>query len=64
MTPLVDKLQNEFNNLHKVNVANEKDIAKKFGVMGTPALILLENSTIASYQLGIKNEGFIRKLLA
>ena len=63
MTPVIDKMQKEYKNLHMINVATEMDIAKKIGVMGTPALVLVENNKISSFQLGAKNEPAIRKLL-
>ncbi|MBN2426248.1 MAG: thioredoxin family protein [Calditrichaceae bacterium] len=63
MTPVIDKLQKEFNNIHKIDLAKDMETAKAFGVMGVPALIIVENSTIANYHLGYKSESAIRKLL-
>lgn len=63
MTPLIDTLKKEFKNIHKVNLATEMETGRKFGVMGTPATVVVENSKISSYDLGFKNESFLRKLL-
>jgi len=63
MTPIIEVLTNEFENLHKANLAKDIDIGRAFGVMGTPALIAVENSRIQSYVLGARTEHFIRKML-
>ena len=63
MTPVVDRLKKTYKNIHKVNLATEMDTGRSFGVMGTPALVLVENSEIRSYNLGARNEHFIKKLL-
>ncbi len=63
MTPVVDKLKKEFGNIHKVNLAADMETGRKFGVMGTPATVVVENSKIVSYVLGYKNESYLRNLL-
>lgn len=64
MTPIIGKLQSEFKNIHKINLARDMEVARIFGVLGTPALVKVENQKISSYQLGARNENMIRKLLA
>lgn len=63
MTPVVDRLKESYKNIHKVNLASEMDTGRSFGVMGTPALVLVEDSKIQSYNLGARNEHFIKNLL-
>lgn len=63
MTIVIEKLQKEFKNIHKINLAIDRDAGRIFGVLGTPALIRVENKKISSYQLGARNEAMIRKLL-
>ena len=63
MTPVIDELRKEFSNLFKVNLARDMDIGRNFGVMGTPALVLVEDRKIKSYILGARNRHFIEKLL-
>ena len=63
MTPVIDRLQAEFTNVLKVNLARDMEIGKKFGVMGTPSLVLVENNTIQKFIVGARSEGQIRKLL-
>ncbi|HID39705.1 MAG TPA: thioredoxin [Calditrichaeota bacterium] len=63
MTPVVNELSSEFKNLFKVNLANNMEMGRSFGVMGTPALVLVEDKKIKSYVLGARNRHFIEKLL-
>ena len=63
MTPVVDRLKKEYKNIHKVNLATDMDIGRAFGVMGTPATILVEDQKIKSYNLGSKTEAFLRNLI-
>ena len=63
MTPVIDRLQTEFKNILKINLASDLEIGKKFGIMGTPSLVLVKDNKIQSFVVGAKNETFIRKLL-
>ena len=63
MMPLIDALKEEFKNIHKVNLAIDMEIGREFGVMGTPATVVVENNKITSYTLGHKNTPFLRNLL-
>ncbi|MCD6376947.1 MAG: thioredoxin family protein [Caldisericaceae bacterium] len=63
MTPIIDRLQKEFSNILKINLANDLEIGKQFGVMGTPSLVLVEDQKIRSFVVGARNETAIRKLL-
>ncbi len=63
MGPVIDTLKEEFKTVHKINIATDMDIARKFGVMGTPSTILIENRKISSFLVGAKSESVLRKLL-
>lgn len=63
MTPVVDKLRKENKNVFKINLARQMDMARAFGVMGTPATVLVKNSKIDTYVLGAKTEAYLRGLL-
>lgn len=63
MTPLIDHLRKEFKNIHKVNLATDMDTGRAFGVMGTPATILVEDQKIKSFDLGARKEAFLRNLI-
>lgn len=64
MTPVVDRLKKEFNNIHKVNLSQDMETGRRFGVMGTPATVLVEDGKISSFNLGAKNESYLRNLLS
>lgn len=63
MTPMIDRLRKEFKNIHKVNLAADMDTGRAFGVMGTPATILIEDQKIKSFNLGARTEAFLRNLI-
>ena len=63
MGPVVDALKKEFETVHKINIATDMDIARKFGVMGTPSTVLIEHRKISSFLVGAKSESTLRKLL-
>ena len=63
MTPMVDRLKKEFKNIHKINLATDMDTGRAFGVMGTPATILVEDQKIQSFNLGARTESFLRNLI-
>lgn len=64
MTPVIDRLMREYPNIHKINLSTELEIGRKFGVLGTPATVLVEGQKVRSFNLGAKTEGFLRNLLA
>jgi len=63
MTPVIDRLKKEYKNIHKINLAADMDTGRAFGVMGTPATILVEDQKIKSFNLGAKTESFLRNLI-
>ncbi len=63
VTPIIDKLKQERTNIFKIDASREMKLAQKFGIMGTPATIVVNNEKITEYILGAKSEKSIRKLL-
>jgi thioredoxin 1 len=63
MTPVVEKLQKEFPNLHKINLASDMDTGRKFGVMGTPCTVVVEKGMILNFILGARTEPFLRSII-
>lgn len=63
ITPIIDKMNKEKSNIYKIDVSRDMETSRKFGVMGTPATILVENQKISSYTLGAKSETYLRKLV-
>ncbi len=62
MTPVIDEMKKEKNNVYKINLTRDYNIGKIFGVMGTPATILVNDSKIDQYILGARSERFLRNL--
>ena len=52
VTPLVDELQGRHEGVVKVDVRRNMEIARRFGVMGTPTLIRVEDGRIAKIHVG------------
>ncbi len=63
MTPVVDRLQQQHEELVKIDASQHPDIAHELGVMGTPALVVVKQGAIEKVMLGAKSEGAILKLL-
>jgi thioredoxin 1 len=62
MTPVIDEMKKEKNNIYKINLARDFDIGKIFGVMGTPATILVSGSKIEKFILGARSGKFLKEL--
>jgi len=57
----VEKLKDEVN-LVKINVEEKPEIAKKFGVLGVPAFLIVEEGRVKKAFLGTKGLSYIKKL--
>ncbi len=62
VTPIIDKMKLNRSNIFKIDTSREMKIAQQFGIMGTPATIIVENEKISECILGAKSEQFYRKL--
>ena len=63
VTPVIDKMKKENENIYKIDVSKNPEISNGFGIMGTPATVVVENRKISQYILGARTESFIRKLI-
>ncbi|MGD8940209.1 MAG: thioredoxin family protein [Gammaproteobacteria bacterium] len=64
MTPVIDKLVQEREDVISINAAENVDVARRFKVMGTPTLVLLKNGKVDKVLLGAKSEKTINALLS
>ena len=64
MTPVIDNMRAKNKNVYKINLAKESDrkIGQVFGVMGTPATVVVEHSKIDQFILGAKSKSFLTSL--
>lgn len=63
--PIVKKLSKEFKKVHflRVNVMETPEVARKFGVLATPSIVITENGKIKEVLLGPVTEGVLRSKL-
>jgi thioredoxin 1 len=64
MTPVIDRLACGRKDLFKVNVAESAELARRFHVMATPSLAVVEDGVLKDLLLGPRDEPQIRALLA
>jgi thioredoxin 1 len=64
LTPIVEEVQNLMpNNVAKVNIEKEKDLAVRFGIRSIPTVIIFKDGEIMERIPGISNKGtYIDKL--
>ncbi len=62
-TPVIDRLQEEYLNIFKVDVSEHFDAARAFGVMATPTTVIVEDGKILDVMVGARNEAHLRESL-
>ena len=63
MTPVIDRLAAETGAVIKINITESADLAKRFGVMATPSLAVVEHGVLKQVVVGGRTEPQIRALL-
>ncbi len=63
MTPVVEQLSGERDDVVSVNVFDHPQVARDLGIMATPTLVLLQGGKVERLLLGAKSERQIRALL-
>lgn len=66
LTPILDEVEKEKTNdveICKVDVDQSFDLAKSYGVMSVPTLILFKNGEEVERAIGLKNKDFITNLI-
>jgi thioredoxin 1 len=64
MSPIVDAVAMKNENVFKIDVSQDFEVARKFGVMGTPAVIVVNHGKIAEYLVGMQSEISLSETLA
>lgn len=62
MTPVIEEMKKEKKNVYKINLASERKIGQIFGIMGTPATVIVDNTTIDQFILGARSKKFLTSL--
>jgi thioredoxin 1 len=63
VTPVIDRLMDEREDVVKIDVTQRLDLAKRMGVLGTPALLTICNCSVEKLVLGARTEDQIRAML-
>jgi thioredoxin 1 len=65
LSPIVDKIADENSsiNVGKVNVDEQPELARQFGVMSIPTLIVFKNGKITQQSVGVRPKGAILKMI-
>jgi thioredoxin 1 len=65
LSPIVDKIANEKSSITvgKVNVDEQPELARQFGVMSIPTLIVFKNGKITQQSVGVRLKGAILKMI-
>ena len=64
MTPVVQRLAGKRKNVFPVNIADDMETARKFGVMGTPSTVLVEGGVIREFIVGPRPEADVVSLIS
>lgn len=64
MTPVIESLEKERDDVISINAAENIDLARRFKVMGTPTMVLLKQGKIDKVLLGAKSAKVIKSLLS
>jgi thioredoxin 1 len=63
MTPVIDDIRKRNSDVYKIDLSQDMKLGRIFGVMGTPATVLVEDKKINKFILGARSENFIKKLI-
>jgi thioredoxin 1 len=65
LSPIVDKIADENSSITvgKVNVDEQPELARQFGVMSIPTLIVFKNGKITQQSVGVRLKGAILKMI-
>lgn len=63
MTPYMQEMAKKNKNVFNVDISKDMQTAQKFGVMGTPSVVLVQGGTIQEFLVGAQSESRITTLL-
>jgi len=62
-TLAIDSLQKDFKGIFRVDVSQEARLARQFGVVQTPTIVIIDKGKIEQFFAGIRDEETLRKYL-
>lgn len=65
LSPTIEQLANELDEVKicKVNIDEEEDLARKFGVMSIPTLVYMKEGKVVNSSIGLQAKGGILKMM-
>lgn len=64
LSPMIEDIAEKTDvKICKVNVENEKELARKFGIMSIPTLVVLKNGTVHNRSVGVTGKKAIMDML-
>lgn len=65
MTPIVEELASEQNDVKicKINIDEQRQLAKEYGIMSIPTLVLINNGKVVNTKVGLAPKAEIIKLI-
>lgn len=64
ITPVIEEVAEKTDvKICKINVDSEKELAKKFGIMSIPTLVVMKNGTIINRSIGITGKKAIMDMI-
>lgn len=67
MSPVIDKLADEYEGkikVGKINVDDEGELAGQFGIMSIPTLLFFKDGKIADQSVGVRPKPFIEEMIS
>lgn len=64
MTPRIERMATRHGNVFKIDVSQSTTLARKLGVMATPATVLIDAGQIKSIKLGVLSDTTLESMLA
>lgn len=62
--PIIERLREDFPGITPVNVLEEMEGARRLGILGTPATVIITDGRVRRVFVGVASESDLRKALA
>ena len=65
LSPVMDEISNELSdiNFYKVDVDKNEDIAREYGIMSIPTIIIFENGKVVNTLVGLRNKTELKEVI-
>lgn len=54
--PIIEKLKSELKNIYSIDISKDLNLARTFGIMGTPSVVVVNKGKIEDYFIGVQKE--------